>query len=61
MWESQEAWEAFGQERMGPAAAELGISMKAAPPIHDAHEILIVKTLTQAQLIVKEPKGVSKS
>ena len=35
--------------------------MKAAPPFHDAHEILIVKTLTQAQLIVKEPKGVSKS
>ena len=47
VWESQEAWESFGQERMGPAGAELGISMEATPLFHDPHEILIVKTLTQ--------------
>jgi hypothetical protein len=32
---------------MGPAAAELGISMEATPVFHDPHEILIVKTLKQ--------------
>jgi hypothetical protein len=47
VWESQQAWEAFGQKRMGPAAAELGISMEATPVFHDPHEILIVKTLKQ--------------
>jgi hypothetical protein len=47
VWESAEAWEAFGRQRMGPAAAELGLSMEATPVFHDAHEILIVKTLTQ--------------
>jgi hypothetical protein len=47
VWESEEAWTAFGQERMGPAAAELGISMEATPHFHEAHEILIVKTLRQ--------------
>lgn len=47
VWESEEAWAAFGQDRMGPAAAELGISMEATPIFHEAHEILIVKTLRQ--------------
>jgi len=47
VWESEEAWAAFGQDRMGPAAAELGISMEAAPLFHEAHEILIVKTMRQ--------------
>ena len=45
MWESEEAWAAFGQERMGPAAAELGISMEAVPTFREPHEVLIVKTV----------------
>ena len=47
VWESEEAWATFGQDRMGPAAAELGIAMEANPMFHDPHEILIVQTLTQ--------------
>ncbi len=26
VWESEEAWDAFGQDRMGPAMAKLGFS-----------------------------------
>lgn len=47
VWESEEAWGAFGQNRMGPAAAELGLTMEATPVFHEAHEILIIKTLRQ--------------
>ena len=45
VWDSEGAWARFGQERMGPAAAKLGIAMEATPIFHDPHEILIVKTL----------------
>ena len=45
VWESEEAWGACGQERMGPAAAELGISIEAVPTFHQPHEVLIVKTV----------------
>ena len=45
VWESQAAWEAFGAARLGPASAELEISMDATPIFHDPHELLIVKTL----------------
>jgi hypothetical protein len=45
VWESEDAWAKFGQERMGPAAAELGISMEATPSFHSPHEILIIKTM----------------
>ena len=44
VWESEESWLAFGNDRMGPAAAELGIAMPAEPVFHDPHEVLIVKT-----------------
>ena len=48
VWESEEAWERFGQERMGPAAAELGVQMETSgPSFHEPHEILIVKTMRQ--------------
>jgi len=46
-WESEDAWVGFGQNRTGPAGAELGIVMEATPVFHEAHEILIVKTLRQ--------------
>jgi hypothetical protein len=45
VWESEEAWGAFGKERMGPAAAELGISIDSVPTFHEPHEVLIVKTV----------------
>jgi hypothetical protein len=45
VWESEEAWGAFGNDRMGPAAAELGIRMEATPAAHQPHEVLIVETV----------------
>jgi hypothetical protein len=45
VWESEKAWETFGNDRMGPAAAELGIAMQAVPAFHSPHEVLIVKTM----------------
>jgi len=45
VWESEEAWGAFGNDRMGPAAAELGIAMEAVPVFHKPQEVLIVKTM----------------
>jgi hypothetical protein len=45
IWESEEAWATFGQDRMGPAAAELGISIEAVPAFHQPHEVLIVDTV----------------
>ncbi len=47
VWESEDAWARFGQERMGPAAARLGIAMEATPTFHNPHEILIVQTHQQ--------------
>jgi hypothetical protein len=45
--ESEEAWATFGKDRMGPAAAEVGISMQAVPAFHQPHEVLIVDTVKQ--------------
>jgi len=45
VWESEEAWGAFGNDRMGPAAAALGIVMEAAAVFHKPQEVLIVKTM----------------
>jgi len=45
VWESEEAWAAFGNDRMGPAAAELGIVMEAVPAFHQPYEVLIVETI----------------
>jgi hypothetical protein len=45
IWETEEAWGAFGNDRMGPAAAELGIQMDVTAAFHQPHEVLIVETM----------------
>jgi hypothetical protein len=45
VWESEEARGAFGSDRMGSAAAELGIRMDVTPTFHQPHEVLIVETV----------------
>lgn len=45
VWESEEAWGAFGNDRMGPAAAELGIRTEATPVFHQPHEVFIIRTV----------------
>ena len=38
-WESEAAFEAFGQERLGPAMAKLGIAVAPEVTFHPAHEV----------------------
>ncbi len=38
-WESEAAFDAFGQDRLGPAMATLGIEVAPEVTFHQAHEV----------------------
>ena len=38
-WESEAAFNAFGQDRLGPAMAKLGIGVEPEVTFHAAHEV----------------------
>ncbi len=38
-WESEEAFNAFGTDRLGPAMAKLGIAVAPEVTFHPAHEV----------------------
>ncbi len=38
-WESEAAFDAFGQDRLGPAMAKLGIEVAPEVTFHQAHEV----------------------
>ena len=38
-WESEEAFQAFGENRLGPAMAKLGIDAAPEVTFHAAHEV----------------------
>ena len=40
-WESEDAFNAFGAERLGPAMAQLGIEVQPEVTFHAAHEVFI--------------------
>jgi ketosteroid isomerase-like protein len=40
-WDSEEAFQAFGQQRLGPAMAELGIDAPLEVAFHPAHEVYL--------------------
>ena len=40
-WESEEAFATFGQERMGPAMAKLGITTEMQVTFQQAHEVYV--------------------
>jgi len=40
-WESESAFAAFGETRLGPAMAQLGIEAQVIPTFHDPHEIFV--------------------
>ena len=50
-WESEEAFQAFGEQRLGPAMAELGIDAPLEVSFHPAHEVY----LPQRSLITATP------
>lgn len=47
-WENEEAFAAFGENRLGPALAALGITAEPVPTFHAAHEVFLptAKTIT---------------
>lgn len=46
VWESEEAFAAFGQERLGPGMAKLGVSAQPQVTFQPAHEVYIPKAIT---------------
>ena len=47
-WESEAAFEAFGQDRLRPAIAKLGIDVAGERTLHPAHEVYTPRSATLA-------------
>ncbi len=45
-WESEEAFNAFGADRLGPAMAKLGIAVAPEVTFHPAHEVYLPQAVT---------------
>jgi len=45
-WESEEAFNAFGQQRLGPAMARLGVQSELKVTFHPAHEVYAPRPVT---------------
>jgi hypothetical protein len=45
-WESEAAFNAFGNDRLGPAMAKLGIAVQPDVTFHPAHEVYTPKAVT---------------
>jgi hypothetical protein len=45
-WESEAAFQAFGETRLGPAMAKVGVNVEPKVTFHPAHEVFLPKALT---------------
>jgi hypothetical protein len=45
-WESEDAFNAFGAERLGPAMAQLGIAIQPEVTFFPAHEVFALQAIT---------------
>lgn len=45
-WESEAAFGQFGENRLGPAMAEAGVSVEPDVSFHEAHEVHTTKAVT---------------
>jgi hypothetical protein len=45
-WESEEAFGAFGQDRLGPAMAQVGVATQPEVTFHQAHEVFLPSATT---------------
>lgn len=45
-WESEDAFNAFGQQRLGPAMAKLGVQAEMKVTFHAAHEVYLPRAVT---------------
>ena len=46
VWESEEAWASFGQDRMGPAMAKLGFLVQPEATFVPAGEVFVPRAVT---------------
>jgi hypothetical protein len=45
-WESEAAFNTFGEMRLGPAMAQVGVLARPQVTFHEAHEIFLPKAVT---------------
>ena len=45
-WESEAAFQAFGETRLGPAMAQAGVNVEPKVTFHPAHEVYLPQALT---------------
>ena len=45
-WESEEAFNNFGEQRLGPAMAKVGVNVEPQVTFYPAHEVFLPKALT---------------
>lgn len=45
-WESEDAFAAFGQNRLGPAMAEVGVNVEPKVTFHPAYEVFLPNAIT---------------
>jgi hypothetical protein len=45
-WDSEEAFNQFGQERLGPAMARAGVQAELRVTFHPAHEVYLPQAVT---------------
>lgn len=45
-WENEEAFGAFGDDRLGPAMAQEGVNVEPQVTFHAAHEVYLPKAMT---------------
>ena len=45
-WESEETFGAFGQDRLGPAMAQVGVNVEPKVTFYAAHEVFLPAALT---------------
>jgi hypothetical protein len=45
-WDSEDAFNRFGQDRLGPAMAKLGVEQQPEVTFHPAHEIFAARAIT---------------
>lgn len=46
VWESEEAFAAFGENRLGPAMAKVGVDAELKVSFHPAHEVFLPEAVT---------------
>ena len=49
-WESESAFQRFGEERLGPGMAQAGVAAQPEVTFHPAHEVFVPRALALTQV-----------